>query len=87
MDLCDLITKHPKEIKSLAIEPVIRSGLKRFTDEVTTETHNQACHFYNIALCCVQVGRLWCSLADHFIRLGHLEKARDVYEVRACHII
>ncbi|CEM02311.1 unnamed protein product [Vitrella brassicaformis CCMP3155] len=65
MDLCDLITKHPKEIKSLAIEPVIRSGLKRFTDEV---------------------GRLWCSLADHFIRLGHLEKARDVYEEALCEV-
>jgi len=27
-----------------------------------------------------EVGRLWCSLADYFIRLGHFEKARDVYE-------
>jgi len=27
-----------------------------------------------------EVGRLWCSLADFFIRLGHFEKARDVYE-------
>jgi len=27
-----------------------------------------------------EVGRLWCSLADYFIRLGHFEKARDIYE-------
>eukprot|EP00921_Rhytidocystis_pertsovi_P010004 GHVQ01015998.1.p1 GENE.GHVQ01015998.1~~GHVQ01015998.1.p1 ORF type:complete len:864 (-),score=84.98 GHVQ01015998.1:311-2902(-) len=27
-----------------------------------------------------EVGRLWCSLADHFIRLGLIEKVRDVYE-------
>ena len=27
-----------------------------------------------------QVGRLWCSLADYYIRLGHFEKARDIYE-------
>merc|ERR1712166_1262129 len=27
-----------------------------------------------------EVGRLWCALADYFIRLGHFEKARDVYE-------
>ena len=28
----------------------------------------------------VQVGRLWCSLADYYIRRGLFEKARDVYE-------
>merc|ERR1712166_129669 len=27
-----------------------------------------------------EVGRLWCSLADYYIRLGHFEKARDIYE-------
>lgn len=27
-----------------------------------------------------QVGRLWTSLADYFIRQGLFEKARDVYE-------
>lgn len=26
------------------------------------------------------LGQLWCSLADYFIRGGHFEKARDVYE-------
>ncbi|CAB3983383.1 pre-mRNA-splicing factor SYF1-like [Paramuricea clavata] len=26
------------------------------------------------------LGQLWCSLADYFIRSGHFEKARDVYE-------
>ena len=33
----------------------------------------------NIAVC-VQVGRLWTSLADYYIRRGLIEKARDVYE-------
>lgn len=28
----------------------------------------------------IQVGRLWTSLADFFIRQGFFEKARDVYE-------
>mmetsp|Transcript_63107 Transcript_63107/g.162498 ORF Transcript_63107/g.162498 Transcript_63107/m.162498 type:complete len:962 (+) Transcript_63107:93-2978(+) len=59
MDLCDLVSKHPAEIKSLNIESIIRSGIRQFTDEV---------------------GRLWISLGDHFIRLGQFEKARDVYE-------
>ena len=27
-----------------------------------------------------QVGRLWTSLADYYIRRGLIEKARDVYE-------
>jgi pentatricopeptide repeat protein len=27
-----------------------------------------------------EVGRLWCSLADYYIRLGLFEKARDIYE-------
>jgi pre-mRNA-splicing factor SYF1 len=27
-----------------------------------------------------ETGRLWCALADYFIRLGVFEKARDVYE-------
>ena len=28
----------------------------------------------------MQVGRLWTSLADYYIRRGMYEKARDVYE-------
>jgi len=59
MDLCDLVSKHPADIKSLKIESIIRGGIRQFTDEV---------------------GRLWISLGDHFIRLGQFEKARDVYE-------
>uniref|UniRef100_A0A0G4GTZ3 Suppressor of forked domain-containing protein n=1 Tax=Chromera velia CCMP2878 TaxID=1169474 RepID=A0A0G4GTZ3_9ALVE len=59
MELCDLIAEHPEAIRSLKVEPVLRSGLRKFSDAV---------------------GRLWCSLADHFVRLGLMEKARDVYE-------
>eukprot|EP00397_Hematodinium_sp_SG-2012_P009482 GEMP01009569.1.p1 GENE.GEMP01009569.1~~GEMP01009569.1.p1 ORF type:complete len:869 (+),score=177.26 GEMP01009569.1:122-2728(+) len=59
MDLCDVISRHPSEIKSVKIEPIIRNGLMKFTDEV---------------------GRLWNALADHYVRLGFFEKARDIYE-------
>ncbi|KAG0202966.1 Pre-mRNA-splicing factor SYF1 [Mortierella sp. GBA30] len=31
--LCDIICTHPKEIRSLPIERIIRSGIKRFTDQ------------------------------------------------------
>ena len=47
------------QITSLKVEPIIRGGLKRFTD---------------------MIGQLWCSLADYYIRAGHFEKARDIYE-------
>lgn len=58
-ELCDLISKNPDKVKSLKVEPIIRQGLKRFSD---------------------QIGVLWNSLADYYIRGGHFEKARDIYE-------
>ena len=27
-----------------------------------------------------EIGRLWCRLADYYVRLGQFEKARDIYE-------
>lgn len=33
MELCELVTKHPGEVKRLRVEPIIRSGLRTFTDE------------------------------------------------------
>lgn len=58
-DLCDLICKNPTKVSSLKVDPIIRGGIKRFSDER---------------------GKLWCSLADFYIRSGHFEKARDIYE-------
>ena len=57
--MCDLIAKNPDKVTSLNIEPIIRQGLKRYTD---------------------QIGILWNSLADYYIRGGHFERARDIYE-------
>ncbi|XP_052787849.1 pre-mRNA-splicing factor SYF1-like [Mya arenaria] len=58
-ELCDLIAKNPDKVTSMDIEPIIRQGLKRYTD---------------------QIGVLWNSLADYYIRGGHFERARDIYE-------
>ena len=33
MELCELVCKHPKEVKGLRVEAIIRSGLRTFTDE------------------------------------------------------
>lgn len=59
MRLCDVITRHPGEITSVDVDAVLRSGIKRFSDEV---------------------GRLWCALAEYYVRAGMFEKARDIYE-------
>lgn len=58
-ELCDLISKNPLEMKTLNVDAIIRSGLKKYTD---------------------QLGRLWNSLADYYIRSGLFDKARDIYE-------
>jgi pre-mRNA-splicing factor SYF1 len=58
-ELCLLISKNPEKVTSVKVDPIIRGGLRRFTD---------------------MIGQLWCSLADYYIRAGHFEKARDIYE-------
>uniref|UniRef100_A0A0A9YW84 Pre-mRNA-splicing factor SYF1 n=1 Tax=Lygus hesperus TaxID=30085 RepID=A0A0A9YW84_LYGHE len=58
-ELCELISKNPQDMKTLNVDAIIRSGLKKYTD---------------------QLGRLWNSLADYYIRSGLFEKARDIYE-------
>lgn len=58
-ELCELISKHPEEIKSLNVDAIIRGGLRRYTD---------------------QLGHLWNSLADYYVRSGLFDRARDIYE-------
>ncbi|WCJ26949.1 Pre-mRNA-splicing factor SYF1 [Euphorbia peplus] len=59
LELCDLLTRHAKEVSGLNVDAIIRGGIRKFTDEV---------------------GRLWTSLADYYIRRSLFEKARDVFE-------
>ncbi|KAJ9168920.1 hypothetical protein P3X46_020396 [Hevea brasiliensis] len=59
LELCDLLTRHAKEVSGLNVDAIIRGGIRKFTDEV---------------------GRLWTSLADYYIRRGLFEKARDIFE-------
>lgn len=37
LELCDVITKHPKEVTGLKVDAILRSGIRRFTDEVPAE--------------------------------------------------
>jgi pre-mRNA-splicing factor SYF1 len=74
LEMCDIITKHPEEIKQLQVEELIRLGICKFTNEV---------------------GRLWITIADYYIRKGMFERSRDIYEegmisvttVRDCSLI
>jgi pre-mRNA-splicing factor SYF1 len=58
-ELCELISKNPDKVVSLNVDAIIRSGLRRYTD---------------------QLGHLWNSLADYYVRSGLFERARDIYE-------
>ena len=65
-ELCELISKHPDQVKSLKVEPIIRQGIKRYSD---------------------QVGLLWNSLADYYIRSGHFEKVcvwKEIFVLLHC---
>jgi hypothetical protein len=35
LELCDIITKHPKEVAGIRVDAIIRGGIRRFTDEVS----------------------------------------------------
>lgn len=58
-ELCEMISKNPEKVVSLNVDAIIRSGLRRYTD---------------------QLGNLWTSLADYYVRSGLFERARDIYE-------
>jgi pre-mRNA-splicing factor SYF1 len=59
LKLVDLVAKHAHAVRSVRLEPIVRSALVRFRSDAA---------------------RLWIALADYAIRLGSLEKARDVFE-------
>ena len=35
LELCDIITKHPQEVKHLKVDAILRSGIRNFKDEVS----------------------------------------------------
>ena len=34
LEFCDIITKHPSEVSKLRVDAILRSGIRKFTDEV-----------------------------------------------------
>jgi len=79
LELCDLITKHPSEVSSSSFS----SGRTGSTTNNTISTAGikvEAMLRAGIQKYTDEVGRLWTSLADYYIRNGMFEKARDIYE-------
>lgn len=58
-ELCELMSNNPDKVVNLKVDPIIREGIKKYTD---------------------QVGALWNSLANYFIKSKVFMKARDIYE-------
>lgn len=52
-ELCALISKNPRKVRSLNVDAIIRGGLRRYTD---------------------QLGHLWNSLADYYVRSGLFDR-------------
>ncbi len=34
LELCDIITKHPREVQDIKVDAILRGGIRKFTDEV-----------------------------------------------------
>ena len=34
LELCDVITRHPDEVTAINVDAILRSGIRKFTDEV-----------------------------------------------------
>lgn len=59
LKLVELVAKNASRVRSVRLEPVVRSALTRFKADSA---------------------RLWIALADHSIRVGNFDKARDTFE-------
>ena len=47
LELCDVITRHPDEVTAINVDAILRSGIRKFTDEV----------------CWLVIMWLWCEVA------------------------
>ena len=37
LELCDMVTKHPREVSGMKVDAILRGGIRKFTDEVRDE--------------------------------------------------
>jgi len=79
--LCEIISKHPTKIaKDIKVEAIIRGGLQKFTDEVSSQdnifppSRNSSSDWFRLSAYFKQVGILWNALAEYYIRMSNFEK-------------
>ena len=53
LELCDIITKHPKEVSGLKVDAILRSGIRKFTDEVWSIALHDALNRRRLQLRCL----------------------------------
>ena len=58
LELCDIITKHPKEVSGLKVDAILRSGIRKFTDEVCPMIRARWRAPHSASLTCVWVSIL-----------------------------
>ncbi len=83
LELCDIITKHPKEVAGMKVSlPPLPTALPPASTTIVTPMMLQVDAILRggIRKFTDEVGRLWTSLSDYYIRRAMFEKARDVYE-------
>ena len=39
LELCDIVTKHPSDVTDMKVDAILRSGIRKFTDEVGPHDH------------------------------------------------
>lgn len=71
LELCDIITKHPKDVLGLKVDAVLRSGIRKFTDEVCVSSMPacpSCCHLVVSVFPEPRIGQWW-SVGPDFRRL------------------
>jgi len=75
-ELCELISNNPDKIHSLNVDAIIRGLFNSFlhTDSVIILLQGGLRRYTD------QLGHLWNSLANYYVRSGLFDRARDIYE-------
>ena len=45
LELCDVVTKHPDDVRALDVAAIIRAGIRKFTNEARTTLHSSEVSF------------------------------------------
>lgn len=43
LELCDMVTKHPRDVQGIRVDAILRGGIRKFTDEVRAPCARVGC--------------------------------------------